>query len=224
MQALIGAVPQQHPYVPLDKDGKPSQTMNFKAAVAATKAFIAGRRAVLQALVDNPPPLTAGAPKANCSDKPTTPLYATSGTFSTTWGSSGAQDPLSTGKAIVKLSLAGEGLKVGKTGATAGPSSKDKSRRVVEVHIEEVGAKGTRHLIALLSVPDKLFVAGGKFPWSKATGDLAGALIAVDAKSAKPAVVGLLSSGILSLDKASMTSGEAVAGAFSTKWALNDKK
>ena len=224
MQALIGAVAQQHPYVAVGKDGKPSKTADFKAAVATTKAFIEGRRALLQALADNPPTQTAGAPKANCSGKGTTASYVTNGTFSTEWGSSGAQNPLSTGKAKVKVSLAGEGLKVGKTGAVAGPESKDESRRVVEVHFEEVGAKGSRHLVAVFSVADKRFVAGGKIPWNKTAGDLAGALLAVDPKSAKTSVVGSLSGGVLNLNKVSTTLGESVIGAFLGKWALIDKK
>ncbi len=224
MQALIGALAQQYPYVAVGKDGKPGKAADFKAAVAKTKAFIEGRRALLQALVDNPPTQTAGAPKANCSDKQPTSSYVTSGTFSTEWGSSGAKDPLSTGTANVKVSLAGEGLKVGKTGALAGPESKDESRRVVEVHFEEVGAKGTQHLVAVFSVADKRFVAGGKIPWNKTTGELAGALLAVDSKSAKTSVIGSLSGGVLNLNKASTTLGEAVVGAFMGKWALIGKK
>jgi len=228
MESLIAKSVAEGP--DLGKGGKggggyPDSTP-FIDAVANVQSFVAGRRALVKSVIDNPPPWKQKLSQRNCSGGGGGKSMSSegSGMFKTTAGSAGT-DPATSGSGTMAMKQDGVALKITGVSSAAGPADKDKTRYEILIRGSfDAGKKGDATVIAGFQVDAKSMTDGALLKWSEEGKVLSGFVGFVDSKSGKVVPVADMSKCALTLDKASTTTGEAVEGSFDCSWGKSTGK
>lgn len=186
-----------------------------KMATAAIRAFVSGRRAVLEAELKPTPPEWKYPPRDTACGEI---VGTVKGSFVTTWGSAAKMNPFMTGTGSFDLAI---------------PKDKPQSSLAVGVASgEDFATSGRAQVLVVGNFPDgkartlsfhavpEIFVDGQKSPydWQSVFAFL------LDMEPGKaPMITGILTDGSIQFDKASMKPGEKVSGTFSAsllKWNL----
>jgi hypothetical protein len=183
----------------------PSAPM-FEGAGDAVRGFVSSRRSAIEAEI-GPGPAAWPFPLPGVACLST--LGTVSGTFSTTWGTTG-QNPFIAGKGTFDFAIPADKAQVGMpVGAVSG---------------EENGSKGRPQVIVAASFPDGkvralvfnvhpvVFAPGSDAPfnWQAASG------VALDVtQQGMPITIGLFGDGQVHFDKAAAMPGAPVSGSFS---------
>jgi hypothetical protein len=205
IEQLIGQVAINDPLLKSSTNG-----VTFASSVNLVRTFVTNRRAQITPVIDSPPAWTLPLRAKFCEDKGAISTAEGSGTFSTTYGSAGS-DPFSAGSGTLKVTVDGKPITVLKVGAVTGADAKTAGRVDLFV-IAALSATDT--VIVSFNISSADLVQGATIPYA----NLVGAIWQQD-KAGKILVLGGLTSGTLTLTKASLTKGEAVVGSFSATWA-----
>lgn len=181
----------------------PVQGTAWHTDLAAVRQFINGRRTQLTTALDAGPTWTDPLPGYPCLD---VKAHVT-GTFSTTYGTLGAQNPFTTGSGTMTLTINGVATALTPVGATAGTDAQSGNAT-----IQVFGVRATdNHIIAIsMAMPPSRFA-----PRTADLGffDASGAVFDFDPATNTGTTIGFML-GSLPLTKASPTSSAQVAGSF----------
>ncbi len=174
--------------------------------VAAVRGFVTNRRALLSAALDAGPTWVKPLDGYPCLDV----IARVQGTFSTTYGTLGAANPLATGAGTFTITIGGVTSTLTPVGSTAGTDPNATDKAVVQIY----GRRASDgHVFALSVASEKMWF----FPREVTVGffDGSGALFEYNPTTNMTTVVGFALGG-LTLTQSSTTAGGAVAGSFSS--------
>jgi len=192
---------------------------DFASSVQALRDFVIARRAEIKKVVDNPPVSTETLGTITCSTPGKTASYTATGTFKTTYGTSGGADPFASGSGTFALTSIKDGaVTIQKVGSGSGTNTKAGGHSAVEVVGQVKDSKGTFNYVARFVIPDASFVAGKTVKLAKGSSELSGNLVVTDSAKTFTYPLGTLSGGTLTLTKAGTTKGAAVEGSFTAEW------
>jgi spore coat protein H len=185
----------------------PQGALGLAGHLEQVRDFVRARRAAIEAeLAPGPPAWTAALRDAPCF----VPIGTLSGTFTTTWGTIGADDPFDTGTGTLAGALDDVALTTQQVGATSGLDLEADPARA-QVAVVALQDDGTALVLAFQIDPaswaadselaiDWNTVMGVVYRYTIATGNFE--------------LVGLFLGGAVQLDQASMTDGAPVTGSF----------
>jgi hypothetical protein len=220
MEQLIGSIAVNDPYFKTgDYQTKGGGSADFASVMGELRDSVTARRAEIKKVIDNPPAWTDPLQEIECGGgkEPGSGTHETTGSFATTFGSLGSTDPFSAGSSTLSVKQDGTDLTVQQVDAQSGADPEASDRTVVDVIAKIDDPKGAYRLTARFSVANTAFVQGASITFGESKGDLTGSLFASDTPD-KTWTLGTLSSGTLTLTKASLTAGEAVEGTFTAQW------
>ncbi len=186
----------------------PSGIGDMREAVEDVRRFVLTRHADVTAELDALPPITDSLREAPCM----VPVGDASGTFEATFGTLGAEDPFAQGGTGSLAGVVSEAeLNEVLTTATAGfdPNNPGDPRPIVQI----ISWLDTGKIaIAHFSVDPAGFVPGAVLALDFAQS--LGMLYELDVETGEFSALGMLTSGTLTLDAASVEEGAAVTGSF----------
>lgn len=184
-----------------------AERAGFQAALAAVRAFVSDRRDVLETALGEPAPTWEGPLRDPwCIDI----IGELDATFSTTWGTLGADDPFALGStAAIDLTLGGTLQPSLATAATAGLDA-DSGLPAVQLVL---ATSATEVYVAHLTVQAESFAPGATTPLdlTLASGYLIRIIFQAGTEPAFE-VVGIVAEGTIALDQAATTAGAPVSG------------
>jgi hypothetical protein len=180
----------------------------FAAAVGEVRTFVSGRRAAIEAGLAAGPPALSGALRGEpCLQD----IGDLSGTFSTTWGTTGAPDPFTTGSGSVTATVNGAPLTVTRVGGTSGmdPNAMPPKAQVAVMALLSDNTAG----IIVFQVEPAIMAANTDLPidW----GNTIGVVYHYTPSTNAFVLVGLVANGTLHIGQYSATNGAPVTGTFS---------
>ena len=196
MEALIAPVAD-----PLDGPA-------FRAEVDLVRAYITNRRTVLTAAIDAGPTWTAPLPGYPCF----TVVAGLQGTFSTTFGTTGAANPLGTGSGTFVVTVNGTPTTLTPVGATSGFEQNPPPSQQPSALVQVFGRRASDgHILVLTAAtaPERFYPRVADLGFF----DAFGLVHDFDPTTGFAALVGL-GLGTLRLDQAAPTASAPVAGSF----------
>jgi CotH kinase protein len=192
----------------LSRGERATQTL----AVTALKTRVLARRAELDAALAGPPAVLAPLRGEVCFRE----IGSVSGTFSTTWGTTGAADPLSIGAATLDAVVQGApwSLLPDAIGAVAGPADDPASGFPASVGVVAVRADGLLGLLYFGLTPGQ--VQPGDVVLNVATAPSLLFELDPNAPNAPATILGTVF-GTLHFDSAALTPGAAISGRYDGK-------
>jgi hypothetical protein len=179
----------------------------FATAVNDVRAFVSGRRAAIEAdLAGGPPTITAPLRDAPCFEQ----IGNLNGSFSTTWGTTGAPDAFATGSGTVSGTVNGTALNVTRVGGTSGMDPNAMPPKA-QIAVVAALADGTAGILAFQIEPSVL-AANTDLPID--LGNVVGAVYHYTPATNAFVLVGLVGDGTLHIGNYSATSGAPVTGTF----------
>jgi hypothetical protein len=196
MEALIAPVAE-----PLDGPG-------WRAAVDGVRDFITGRRTVLTAALDAGPTWTKPLAGYPCL----TVIATLDGTFATTFGTTGAANPLGTGSGTLALTIGGTTTTLTPVGATSGYEQNPPPGQQPSAMIQVFGRRGSDgHIFVLTAAtaPARFYPRVADLGFF----DAFGLVHDFDPANGSATLVGL-ALGTLELDQAATTADAPISGSF----------
>lgn len=180
----------------------------FATAVNDVRAFVAGRRAAIEAdLAGGPPVITAPLRDPPCFEE----IGMLNGSFSTTWGTTGAPDPFATGSGSVSGTVNGSPLSVTRVGGTSGtdPNAMPPKSQIAVVAALADGTVG----LVVFQIEPAVLAANTNLAID--LGNVVGVVYHYTPATNAFVLVGLLGDGTLNIGQYAATNGATVTGSFS---------
>lgn len=179
----------------------------FATAVNDVRAFVSGRRAAIDAdLAGGPPVITEPLRDPPCFEV----IGNLNGSFSTTWGTTGAPDPFMTGSGSVSGTVNGAPLSITRVGGTSGMDPNANPPKA-QIAVVAALADGNVGLIAFQIEPA---VLAANTDLAIDLGNVVGVVYHYTPSTGAFILVGLVGDGTLHIGQYSATNGAAVTGTF----------
>jgi hypothetical protein len=180
----------------------------FATAVNDVRDFVAERVAAIESdLAGGPPVVTEPLRDAPCFES----IGSLNGSFSTTWGTTGAPDPFMTGSGSVSGTVNGAPLSVTRVGGTSGTDTNAMPPKS-QIAVVAALADGTVGLV-VFQVEPSVLAANTDLPID--LGNVVGAVYHYTPATGAFILVGLLGDGTLRVQQYGNTNGAPVTGSFS---------